>query len=60
MCLGLCVVLGSDVDGWAVVGLGSIRLAVFRSFVMRFSCRVSDFVMGGCNLVLFPVGGGWV
>jgi hypothetical protein len=33
---------------WCVsFGLGSIRLTVFLSRVMRFSCLVSDFVMGG-------------
>ena len=43
---------GSAVDGLLVFGLGTIRLAVFLSRVMRFSCLVSDFVMGGRSLVL--------
>ncbi len=42
-----------------VLGLGSMRLAVFLSRVMRFSCRVSAFVMGGCSLVFASLVGGW-
>ncbi len=39
--------------GWCdCFGWGSIRLALFLSRVMRFSCLVSAFVMGGCSLVL--------
>ena len=39
---------GSVVVVAFVFGLGSMFLAVFLIRVMRFSCRVSDFVMGGC------------
>ena len=46
---------GSVVGGLLVFGLGSMRLAVFLSRVIRFSCLVSDFVMGGCSLVLVSV-----
>ncbi len=60
MCLCLSGVWGSDVDGLSVFGLGSIRLALFLSFVMRFSYHLSDFVIRGCNLVLGLVVGGWV
>ena len=45
-------------DGLFVVWLGSMRLAVFLSHVMRFSCLVSDFVMGGCSLVFVSFVGG--
>ena len=49
----VCVVLlVSVVIGLSVFGLGSMVLAVFLSLEMRFSCLVSDFVMGGCSLVL--------
>ena len=41
-----------------VLGLGSMRVAVFPSRVMRFSCLVSAFVMGGCSLVLVSFVGG--
>ena len=46
---------GSVVGDLLVFGLGSIRLAVFPSHVMRYSCLVSDFVIGGCSLVLVSV-----
>ncbi len=39
------------VGGIAGVGLGSMFLVKFLSLVIRLSCRVSDLVMGGCNLV---------
>jgi hypothetical protein len=39
-------------DGLLVFELGSMHLAVFLSRVMRLSCLVSNFVMGGCSLVL--------
>ncbi len=39
------------VGGIAGGGLGSRFLVEFLSFVMRLSYRVSDLVMGGCNLV---------
>ena len=42
-------------DCLLVFGLGIIRLTVFLSRVMRFSCIVSDFVMGRCSLVLVSV-----
>ena len=46
-CVRVCwVCWGSIVDGSLVIGLGIIRLAVFLSRVMRFSCLVSNFVMG--------------
>ncbi len=40
--------------------LENVRLAVFLSFVMRFSCLLSDLVIGGCSLVFFSVVGDWV
>jgi len=55
-CVWVCLVwLGSVVDGLLVFGIGSIRLTVFLSCVMHFSCLVSDFVMGGCSLVLVSI-----
>ncbi len=57
---GLCgVFLVLVVIGVSVFGLGNMRLAVFLSLVMRLSCRVSDFVMGGCSFVFVPLGDGW-
>ncbi len=59
-CVCVCVACwGLVVDGLLVFGLGRIRLALFLSFVMRFSVLVSEFVIGGCNLVLVLVVGGW-
>ena len=60
-CVRVCVVRGvSMAFGVSVFGLGSKFLAMFRSFEMRFSCLVSDFVMGGYNLVLVWFCGGCV
>ena len=39
--------------------LGSMRLAVFLSRMMRLSYRVSDLGMGGCSLVLVSALEGW-
>ena len=50
---------GSVVVGASVFGLGSIFFAVFLSRVIRLSCLVSDFVMGGCSFVFVEVCGGW-
>ena len=44
---------GSVVGGASVSGLGSIFFAVFLSRVIRLSCLVSDFVMGGVVLWLW-------
>ncbi len=52
MCQCLFGVLGSVVVGLLVFGLGGVLLAVFLSRVMRLNVIVSDFVMGGCSLVL--------
>ena len=49
---------GSVVVGVFVFGLGSMFFAVFRSRVMRFSCPVSDFVMGGCSFMFVSLVGG--
>ncbi len=38
---------GSVVGGGACVDFGSMLWLVFLSLVIRLSCRVSDFVMGG-------------
>ena len=58
-CVWVCLVYwGSVVGGVLVFGLGSMRLAVFLSRVMCFSCSVSAFVMGGCSLVLVSFVGG--
>ncbi len=40
----------------SVFGLGSMFLAVLLSRVIRFSCFVSDFVMGGVVLCLYQFG----
>ena len=46
-CVWVCLVYwGLVVVGVFVFGLGSMRLAVFLSRAIRFSCLVSDFVMG--------------
>jgi len=44
---------GSVVSALLVLWMGSMRLTVFLSRVIRFSCLVSAFVMGGCSLVLY-------
>ncbi len=47
-CVRVCVVRVVSVTfGVLALGLGSMFLAVFLSLMMRFSCLVSDFVMGG-------------
>ncbi len=46
--------------GVSALGLERRFLAMFRSFEMRFSCLVSDLVMGGCSLVLVGFCGGCV
>ena len=47
-CVRVCVVrVESVVVGASVFGLGSMFLAVFLCRVIRLSCLVSDFVMGG-------------
>jgi hypothetical protein len=56
----VCVVFwGSGVLCVSIFGLGSMLLAVFLSLVMRFSCLVSHFVIGGCSFVVVSRGGGW-
>jgi hypothetical protein len=42
-------------DGLMVFEMGSKRLTVFLSRVMRLSCLVSDLMMGGCSLVVISV-----
>ena len=60
-CVRVCMVCAElVVVGVSVFGLGSMLLAVFLSRVMRLSCLVSDFVMGGCSFVFVSFGGGWV
>ena len=55
-CVRVCVVLVvSIVVVVSVFGLGSMLCAVFLSRVIRLSCRVSDFVMGGCRFVVVSV-----
>ena len=47
-CVRVCVVrILSMMIGVLACGLGSMLLAVSLSREMRFSCLVSDFVMGG-------------
>ena len=59
-CVRVCVVrVVSVLVGASVLDLGSMFLAVFRSLVSRRSCLVSDFVMGGCNVVFVSVCVGW-
>ncbi len=59
-CVWVWVVLGvSIVVGASIFGLGSMFCAVFLRRVIRLSCRVSDFVMGGCSFVFVSVLGGW-
>ena len=58
-CVRICVVLlGLVAFGVSVFGVGSMLFVVFLSLVMRLSCLVFDFVMGGCSLVLLSFGGG--
>ena len=58
-CVRVCVVrVESFVIGVSVFFLGSKLLAVFLSRVMRFSCLVSDFVMGGVVLCSYLLGVG--
>ena len=57
VCLWL-VCCGSVAVVAFVFGLGSRFFAVFLSHVTRFSCVVSDFVMGGCSLVFVSLVGG--
>ena len=55
-CVRVCVVfVGSGVVDVSVFGLGSMFLAVFLSRVMRLSCLVSEFVMGGVVVCLYPL-----
>ena len=55
-CVWVFVVLvGLVVIGASIFGLGSMFCAVFLSRVIRLSCRVSDFVMGGCSFVFVLV-----
>ena len=54
------VFLGLVVIGVSVFGLGSMLFAVYLSLVMRLSCLMSDFVMGGCSFVFVSFEGGWV
>jgi hypothetical protein len=50
-CVRVCVVrVVSVAFGLLALGLGSMFLAVFLSLVIRRSCLVSDFVMGGVVL----------
>ena len=42
-----------------VFGLGSQFFAVFLSRVRRFSCLVSDIVMGGYSCMFVSLVGGW-
>ena len=52
----VCVIrCGSLVGGITCVGFGSKFLVVFLSLVIRFSCRVSNLVMGGWSLVCVSV-----
>jgi hypothetical protein len=54
-CVRVCVLrVVSVVVGESVFGLGSMFFAVFMSRVIRLSCRVSEFVMGGCSFVFVP------
>ena len=53
-CVWVCVVLVvAIVVSASVFGLGGMFCAVFLSRVIRLSCRVSDFVMGGVVLCLY-------
>ncbi len=60
-CVRVCVVcVVSIVIGASVFGLGIMFLAVFLSRIIRLSCLVSDFVIGGCSFVFVSVWVGWV
>ncbi len=60
-CVRVCVVCDVlIVVGAEVFDLGSMFLAVFLSWVIRLSCLMSDFVIGGCSFVFGSVWGGWV
>ena len=51
-CVWVSLACRELVSGVAVVfGLGSMVLAVFLSRMIRFSCILSDFVMGRCSLM---------
>ncbi len=53
-CVRACVVrVVLTVTGASVFGMGSMLLAVFLSRVIRLSCLVSNFVMGGVVLCLY-------
>ena len=59
-CVRVCVgFLGLVVMGVSVFGLWSMLLAAFLSLAMRFSCLVSDFVMGGCGFGVVSCVVGW-
>ena len=56
-CVRVCVVCDVlIVVGASVFGLGSMFLAVFLSRVIRLSCPVSVFVMGGVVFCLYQCG----
>ena len=50
-----CVRVGACGVESLVCGLGIIQMCVFLSRVLRLSCLVSDFVMGGCSFELVSV-----
>ena len=59
-CVRVCVgYLELVVIGVSVFVLWSMILAAILSLVMRFSCLVSDFVMGGRNFGVVSCEGGW-
>jgi hypothetical protein len=61
-CVRVCVVFLELVAfGVSVLGLGSMFFDVFLNLVMRLSCLMSDFVMGGVVLCLhlLRVVGSW-
>ena len=58
VCVRVCVGLAGD--GVSVFGMESMCFTVFLSLVMRLSCLVYDFVMGGCSFVFVSFGGGCV
>ena len=57
-CIRVCVVCCGSVGGVLVFRLGSMRLAVFLSRVMRLSCRVSDLGTGKIYVGVGFGGGG--
>ena len=60
LCACLCGFLGVGCDWCVGVWFGEHAVGRVFCLVMRFSCLVSDFVIGGCSFVVVSLEGGWV